>query len=181
MKISARVHNSHAQHQVTLTTDAKARSIVISPKAEGNGSSTNGGELLLLALATCYCNDIYREAANRGIKVTHVEVEAEGEFLAEGAPATMVNYRAKVAAHASEAAIARTGHIHTSCGVDHDVSGSIGEVELSGCVVSCDPHLTPERVIFDCRVIVNIAAIRSPCHEHVATTVHRNGAGAIGV
>ena len=61
----AREHNSHAQHHVTLTTDAKAHSIVIAPKAEGNGSSTNGGELLLLALATCYCNDIYREAAKR--------------------------------------------------------------------------------------------------------------------
>jgi len=71
---------------------------LIAPKTERNGSITNAGELLLLALATCYCNDTYREAANRGIKVTQVEVE--GESLAEGVPATMVNYRAKVAAHA---------------------------------------------------------------------------------
>jgi uncharacterized OsmC-like protein len=92
MKISARVQNGHGQHNVTLSTNAKAHSIVIAPKAEGYGSSVNGGELLLLALATCYCNDIYREAAKRGIKVTQVEVEAEGEFAAEGAPATKVSY-----------------------------------------------------------------------------------------
>jgi uncharacterized OsmC-like protein len=35
---------------------------------------------LFLALATCYCNDIYREAAKRNIKVDSVEVEVEGTF-----------------------------------------------------------------------------------------------------
>jgi hypothetical protein len=34
---------------------------------DGGGSSANGGELLCLALATCYCNDVYREAKKRGI------------------------------------------------------------------------------------------------------------------
>jgi uncharacterized OsmC-like protein len=29
---------------------------------------------LFLALASCYCNDIYREAAKRNIKVERVEV-----------------------------------------------------------------------------------------------------------
>ena len=60
---------------------------------------------LFLALATCYCNDIYREAAKRGFKVEHVEVEVEGEFGAEGEPARNVSYRAKVTAQASEAQI----------------------------------------------------------------------------
>jgi uncharacterized OsmC-like protein len=60
---------------------------------------------LFLALATCYCNDIYREAAKRGLKVEHVEVEVAGEFGAEGEPARNVSYRAKVTAQASEAQI----------------------------------------------------------------------------
>ena len=66
------------------------------------GSSANGGELLFLALATCYCNDLYREATKRNIKVERVEVNVEGEFGAEGEPAKNVTYRAKVAAQASE-------------------------------------------------------------------------------
>ena len=54
------------------------------------------GELLFLALATCYCNDIYREAAARGIEVTAVEVEVTGDFGGPGDPARNVVYWAKV-------------------------------------------------------------------------------------
>jgi uncharacterized OsmC-like protein len=68
-------------------------------------SSINGGELLFLALATCYCNDIYREAAKRQIAVQQVEVEVEGEFGAEGEPARRITYSARVAASASDAEI----------------------------------------------------------------------------
>ena len=89
-------------HQVILQTEENVHSINIPPKASGFGSSANGGELLLLAVATCYCNDIYREAAKRNIKVERVEVEVDGDFGAEGEPAKNVVYRAKVAAQASE-------------------------------------------------------------------------------
>jgi len=102
MKISARVQNSEGQHQVTLSTNENVHSIDIPPKPAGFGSSANGGELLFLALATCYCNDIYREAAKRGIKVERVEVEVDGDFGAEGEPARNVTYRAAVTAQASE-------------------------------------------------------------------------------
>jgi len=56
----------------------------------------NGGELLCLAMATCYCNDIYREAATRAIEVIGVEVEAKAEFGAEGAPASRLSYRVRL-------------------------------------------------------------------------------------
>ncbi|HKP51783.1 MAG TPA: OsmC family protein [Chloroflexia bacterium] len=105
MKISAQVKNSYGEHHATLTTNSNTHSIAIPPKASGFGSSANGGELLFLALATCYCNDIYREAAKRGIKVEQVEVEVEGEFGAEGGTAVNVTYHAKVVAHATEAEI----------------------------------------------------------------------------
>jgi organic hydroperoxide reductase OsmC/OhrA len=105
MKISARVENSEGQHHVTLTTNENSHSIVIPPKSTGFGSSANGGELLFLALATCYCNDIYREAAKRDIKVEKVEVEVNGDFGAEGEPAKNVTYRAKVHAKGTEAEI----------------------------------------------------------------------------
>src|SRR3954453_23753089 len=105
MNVNAKVTNSYGEHHITLATNGNAHSIVIVPKPSGFGSSANGGELLFLALATCYCNDIYREAAKRGITVEQVEVEVEGQFGAEGAPATDVTYRAKVVAQATAAEI----------------------------------------------------------------------------
>ena len=102
MKITAKLENSRDKHQVTLQTNDNAHSIVIPPRATGFGSSANGGELLFLALATCYCNDIYREAAKRNINVERVEVEVDGDFGAEGEHAKNVTYRAKVFARASE-------------------------------------------------------------------------------
>jgi organic hydroperoxide reductase OsmC/OhrA len=62
----------------------------------------NGGELLMAALATCYGNDIYREAAKRKISIQSVEVEAEAQFEAEGEAARAVYYRVRVKARASE-------------------------------------------------------------------------------
>lgn len=105
MHIHARVQNESGRHQVSLRTNDQARSLEIAPRATGFGSSVNGGELLFLALATCYCNDIYREAAKRGIRVEAVEVQVDGEFGAEGEGATDVRYRTRIAAQADANAI----------------------------------------------------------------------------
>lgn len=110
MKVSSRVQNSAGQHQVTLSTNDLTHSLTIPPKPTGFGSSANGGELLFLALATCYCNDLYREAAKRGLKIEQVEVEVEGDFDTEGEPARNVTYRAKVTAQAGEAEILALMH-----------------------------------------------------------------------
>ena len=103
MNITAKVQNSEGQHHVMLSTNDNVHSLTIPPRSTGSGSSANGGELLFLALATCYCNDIYREAGKRGLKVEQVEVEVKGEFGAEGEPARNVSYRARVTAKASRA------------------------------------------------------------------------------
>ena len=104
MKFSARLQNDLNTHEGTLKVGDKEQSLSIAPRQTG-GSSISGGELLFLALATCYCNDIYREAAKRDIKVESVEIEVTGDFEAEGKPGSNIVYRAKVNANASEEAI----------------------------------------------------------------------------
>ena len=85
---------------VALKTDGREQSLPVPPKLDGFGSSANGGELLFLALATCYCNDLYREARKRGIDITQVQVEVSGEFGREGEAASNIVYRASVGAKA---------------------------------------------------------------------------------
>lgn len=50
----------------------------------------------MLALATCYCNDLYREAACLQMTLTEVEVEASAEFDGIGLAARDVRYRARI-------------------------------------------------------------------------------------
>jgi uncharacterized OsmC-like protein len=111
MKFSAFVKNNPSDHLVILKIGEKEQSLQIASKSTG-GSSVSGGELLFLALATCYCNDIYREAAKRNLQVESVEVIVEGDFEAEGKPASNIIYRAKVNADASEMQI-RELMLHT--------------------------------------------------------------------
>jgi hypothetical protein len=47
--------------------------------------------MLFLALASCQCNDIYREAKKRGMAVELVEVGGSGEFGAGGETARNIN------------------------------------------------------------------------------------------
>lgn len=105
MQISARVENRDGEHRVTLRTNGQSHALAIPPKAGGRGSSANGGELLALALATCYCNDLYREAAARGIAVQSVEVQVDAEFGGAGEPARQIRYRARVEADATDEVI----------------------------------------------------------------------------
>ena len=107
MQITAVVRNSAASHQVEVRTAAASQSLSVSPKTMGKGSAINGGEFLMLALATCYCNDLYREAERLAISIEGVEVEATAEFPGVGLAATNINYRASVSSSASSAAAAQ--------------------------------------------------------------------------
>lgn len=66
----------------------------------------------MAALATCYCNDLYREAARLGVALRAVEVEANADFAGVGLAATNIRYRTRVTstadAEAVEALIRRT-------------------------------------------------------------------------
>jgi organic hydroperoxide reductase OsmC/OhrA len=87
---------------VVLSTGDAEQLLTVPPKPSGRGSGVNGGEFLMLALATCYCNDLYREAAKIGISIEAVEVEASAEFAGIGLAATNIAYRANVSSPATQ-------------------------------------------------------------------------------
>ncbi|MFD2569194.1 OsmC family protein [Spirosoma soli] len=100
VEISATIKNKFNQNDVVVQTNGDAKVVQIASKGSGYGSAINGGELLLLSLATCFCNDIYREANKRNIPVSEVEVECTGEFGAEGEPGRNFRYKANVTSSA---------------------------------------------------------------------------------
>jgi organic hydroperoxide reductase OsmC/OhrA len=107
MEISAAVTSSASGHEAIVRTGTVSQSLAVPAKATGLGSSINGGEFLMLALATCYCNDLYREAARLGIPIEGAHVEATAEFPGVGLAATNIRYRAVVNSSASAEAIAQ--------------------------------------------------------------------------
>lgn len=106
MEVSAVVRSTGSGHAVTVRTERNEQQLPIPAKATGPGSGVNGGELLMLALATCYCNDLYREAARLGIALEAVEVEATARFPGVGLAASDILYRARVSSPAGPARIA---------------------------------------------------------------------------
>ena len=87
MRITARVRNARDDHRVVVATDGRSQALAVAAKPTGPGSAVNGGEFLMLALATCYCNDLVREAARKGIAIDVVEVEAQADFTGVGVAA----------------------------------------------------------------------------------------------
>ena len=102
MKISASIKNEFNKNEIIVSTNSQIKNIQIPSKDSGYGSSINGGELLLLSLAVCYCNDIYREASKRSIKIFEIEVEVNGNFGAEGDPGTDFEYKPTIQSNATK-------------------------------------------------------------------------------
>ena len=96
MRITGSVRNTAGGHHATVSTAGVAQDVPVRAKSSGRGSGVNGGDFLMLALATCYCNDLFREAARIGIPLDSVEVEAEADFGGIGLAATNIRYRARV-------------------------------------------------------------------------------------
>lgn len=106
MIITASIENSQQQNHIIVATESNQKNINIPAKANGQGSAVNGGELLFLALATCFCNDVYREAARREIEISSISVTVSGNFGNEGEPATGIQYSTDIQSTASKEAIA---------------------------------------------------------------------------
>jgi uncharacterized OsmC-like protein len=102
MLISATIHNNGQQNDALVQTEGNQKTMHLPVKLNGLGSAVNGGELLFLALATCYCNDIYREAPRRNITIRSIEVTVSGEFGTEGDAGSNIRYEAVIDADCSE-------------------------------------------------------------------------------
>ncbi len=106
MHIAATITNHRQHHDIVVQTAGSKKSISIPAKREGRGSSVNGGELLFLSLATCFCNDLYREAARMKINIEKVTVTVDGEFGNEAEPAAAIQYKVSVISDAAPDEIA---------------------------------------------------------------------------
>ena len=98
MNISVSLKNSFRDHNINIQTDGISKRMDIPYKTNGFGSAISGGEILLLAIATCACNDLYREAVRKNINLSSLEVFVNGDFLKEGEPGENITYKVNATA-----------------------------------------------------------------------------------
>jgi putative redox protein len=79
----------------TLVTDRPT-------EAGGRGLGFSGGQLLYLAIAACWSNDLYREATTMGIELAGVELTVDGDFPARGSGSTPITIDLVVRSAAAE-------------------------------------------------------------------------------
>ena len=96
MLITAVLISKNKSLEVSVETNRSVKTMSLPVKTSGQGCAVNGGELLFTAIATCFCNDIYREAITRNMTIDAVEVTVSGQFGAVGEPCTDILYQAKV-------------------------------------------------------------------------------------
>jgi organic hydroperoxide reductase OsmC/OhrA len=70
---------------ITLVADRPAA-------AGGRGLGFNGGQLLNLAVAACISNDLYREAAAKGLTVTRVAVRVRSDYGGQPVVSSGIEY-----------------------------------------------------------------------------------------
>jgi organic hydroperoxide reductase OsmC/OhrA len=129
MTIEARIRSTPDGTAAEVATEGRSHAVALGTKPDGRGAATNGGELLCLALATCYFNDVYREATARGVRIDEVDVSVEAEFGGAGEPARNIAYRVR-ATSADDAARVRELLLHT------DRVAEIHNTVRGGCTVS---------------------------------------------
>ena len=58
----------------------------------GGGLGFNGGQLLNLAIGGCISNDLFREAAKRGVALERVVVRVDRDYLGDPAVSSAITY-----------------------------------------------------------------------------------------
>lgn len=130
MRITAILKNGLNKNDIVVSTNDNKKIISIPPKVSGQGSSINGGEILFLSLATCFCNDIYREAERRLLNIENIEVIVSGDFGNEGEPASNVVYKVDIqSVHSKKEIIDLIKHVDTVAEIHNTLRKGI-EVKL---------------------------------------------------
>ncbi len=89
--------------EATAIGSAGPYTLVVDRPADGGGRGQgfNGGQLLYLAIGGCVSNDLFREAAARGITLTSVRVLVRGNFSGDPAVSDDISYEVEVTGDAS--------------------------------------------------------------------------------
>jgi uncharacterized OsmC-like protein len=82
---------------------AGTNTLVVDRPADGGGRGIgfNGGQLLYLAIGGCVSNDLFREAAALGIRLSTVRVVVRGDFSGSPAVSEPVTYDVELAGDAT--------------------------------------------------------------------------------
>lgn len=99
-KISVRT--LHGATAAVGWSNGRAVSIDRAAASGGLGIGFNGGELLLLAVGACYCNDLFREAERMNIEVKSAHIEVEADWQGEPVRAHEVRFSVRVEACAPQ-------------------------------------------------------------------------------
>lgn len=71
----------------------------------GRGLGFNGGQLLYAAIAGCFSNDLYREAATMGVTLRRVAITVDGDFPKRGEPSLPISVDVELDGDAPEAVL----------------------------------------------------------------------------
>ncbi|MEP7025706.1 MAG: OsmC family protein [Actinomycetota bacterium] len=107
--------------------------------AGGGGRGFSGGELLNLAVAGCVSNDLFREAAGRGIELTRVVVTADGGFGGQPAVSAGISYSVEIEGLAAEEELrSLVRYVDESTEIPNSLRGGT-QVRLENAVVGSRP------------------------------------------
>jgi putative redox protein len=115
--------------------------LVVDRPADGGGRGLgfNGGQLLYLAIGGCVPNDLFREAATRGICLTTVRVAVHGDFSGEPAVSDPISYEVELVGDASREQLEElAAHVDAIAEIPNSVRRGT-EVRLTGIGVSSSP------------------------------------------
>jgi len=100
-----RVETRTVDGAVTAVGSAGPFTLTVDRPVEGGGGGLgfNGGQLLHLAVAGCVSNDLFREAARRGVVLHKVRVSVDGDFEGDPAISTGIRYRVEIEGDAPRA------------------------------------------------------------------------------
>jgi putative redox protein len=127
--------------EATAVGSAGPYTLVVDRPADGGGRGLgfNGGQLLYLAIGGCVSNDLFREAAARGIRLTTVRVVVHGDFSGEPAVSDPISYEVEVAGDVSSEQLEElVAHVDAIAEIPNSLRRGT-EVKLTAVGVSSTP------------------------------------------